>query len=74
MKDRVPVVELDKCILCGVCVEVSPTVFRENDVGYIEVTELFDYPEEEVDEAIKNCPRDCIFWQERQSPESHPEK
>lgn len=65
MKGRAPVVELDKCILCGVCVEVCPTVFRENDVGYIEVADLSDYPEEEVDEAIKNCPKDCIFWQER---------
>ncbi len=64
MKSRVPVVELDACILCGVCVEVCPGVFRENDSGYIEVAELSDYPETEVDEAIKNCPRDCIHWEE----------
>ena len=58
-----PVVELSDCILCEVCVAVYPAVFRRNDAGYIEVMELPVYPEEEVDEAIKNCPADCIFWE-----------
>ncbi|MFZ5570459.1 MAG: ferredoxin [Thermodesulfobacteriota bacterium] len=62
---KVPVVDLDECILCGVCVEVCPAVFRENDAGYIEVAELAEYPEAEVDEAAKNCPRDCIRWEDR---------
>jgi ferredoxin len=33
-----------------------------NDMGYIDVAELADYPEAEVDEAIKYCPEDCICW------------
>ena len=57
-----PVVELSECILCEVCVTVSPAVFKLNDAGFIEVIELPVYPEDEVDEAIKNCPADCIFW------------
>ena len=59
---KVPVVELSECILCGVCVEVCPAAFRLNDAGFIEVLELSSYPEAEVDEAIKNCPKDCIEW------------
>jgi ferredoxin len=43
-------------------VEVSPEVFRLNDAGYIEVTELGTYPQDEVNEAIKYCPTDCISW------------
>jgi len=58
---KIPVVELSDCIVCGVCVEVCPDVFRLNDAGYIEVIEMDAYPDQ-VDEAIKNCPADCIFW------------
>ena len=57
-----PIVELSDCISCGVCAEVSPTVFRLNDAGYIEVIEKDAYPQEEVDDAIKYCPTDCISW------------
>jgi ferredoxin len=59
-----PVVELSDCILCEVCTEICPSVFRMNDAGYVEVITLETYPEGEVDEAIKNCPKDCIFWEE----------
>lgn len=57
-----PVVELSDCIRCEVCVEVCAAVFRLNDAGYIEVAQLPSYPETEVNEAIKNCPKDCIEW------------
>lgn len=61
---KIPVVELSDCILCGVCVESCAEVFRLNEAGYIEVVDLTDYPEKDVQEAIKNCPADCIYWQE----------
>ena len=59
-----PVVDLSECILCGVCIEVEPDVFQMNEVGYIEVVAMDRYPEKAVDEAIKNCPVDCIHWQD----------
>jgi len=59
---KTPVVELGDCILCGICIEVAPSVFKLSSAGYIEVSELPVYPEGEVDEAIKNCPSDCISW------------
>ncbi len=58
-----PVVELSDCILCGVCEAVCPEVFQLNDAGYVEVAEMEDYPEDKVNEAIKNCPADCIHWE-----------
>lgn len=61
---KTPVVELSECSLCGVCVEVVPSVFRISDAGYVVVVDLPVYPEDEVDEAIKNCPEDCIYWEE----------
>jgi len=59
-----PVVELSDCIRCEVCSTVCPTVFSLNDAGFIEVSELPAYPQIEVDEAIRNCPAHCIFWEE----------
>jgi len=59
---KTPVVELGDCILCGICIEVAPSVFKSSSAGYIEISELLVYPETEVDEAIKNCPADCISW------------
>ena len=59
---KVPVVELSDCILCEVCADVCPSVFRMNDTGYVEVIDLSEYPEDDVNEAIKNCPAECISW------------
>jgi len=61
---KIPVIELSECILCGICEEVSPTVFYVSDLGYVQISELDEYPVEEVDDAIRNCPADCIFWEE----------
>jgi ferredoxin len=61
---KIPVVELSECILCGVCREVCPAVFSLNDAGFIQVADLKEYPENEVAEAIKNCPTDCIYWED----------
>jgi ferredoxin len=60
---KIPVVELSECILCEVCTSVCPSVFKINDAGFVEVTPLENYPEDQVNEAIKNCPKDCIFWE-----------
>ena len=61
---RIPDVDLSECIICEICVEMCPDVFKLNDAGYIEVVDLFLYPLYDVNEAIKNCPVDCIFWVE----------
>jgi ferredoxin len=61
---KVPAVDLSRCSLCGACIEVCPSAFRLNEAGYIEVIERISYPEIEVDEAIKYCPEDCIYWED----------
>ncbi len=62
---KIPVIDLGKCTECEGCIEVAPKVFRYNDVaGYLEVIDLEEYPQKDVDEAIKICPADCIFWEQ----------
>jgi ferredoxin len=60
----VPVINLEYCIMCEICVELAPEVFQINDMGYVEVLSSADDPSlailESVHEAIKNCPKDCI--------------
>ncbi|MCM2284246.1 MAG: ferredoxin [Desulfobacula sp.] len=58
-----PVVDLGCCILCEVCVELAPHAFNINDAGYVEVLPLVDYSDEDIREAVKNCPKDCITFE-----------
>ena len=61
----IPGIDIGSCSLCEGCIEVAPQIFQFNaNGGYMEVAELDHYPVEEVDEAIKNCPEDCIYWEE----------
>lgn len=57
-------IELSECILCEVCTEVCPSVFKLNEAGFIEVVEVSEDDETAVEEAIKYCPADCIHWDE----------
>ena len=59
-----PDIDIGACTFCMACVEVCPEVFMGNDAGYIEIIDLEEYPEKDVNEAIKYCPEDCITWQE----------
>lgn len=59
-----PVVELSECVVCEVCIDICPKVFSMNDAGFIQVNELDDYDLECVEDAVKNCPSDCIEFTE----------
>lgn len=55
-----PVVDLSECTRCGICTELYPDIFSMNNAGYVEVAELDHYSEDDVLDAVKNCPADCI--------------
>jgi len=61
---KTPVIEASQCILCEVCTTVCPSVFQFNDLGYVEIIEMAHYPQDDVNQAIQNCPKDCIYWSE----------
>lgn len=60
----VPVVDLSECVLCEICTDVCPEVFRMNDAGFVEIIELTEYPKDDVNEIIKSCLGDCISWED----------
>ena len=60
---KTPVVDLSYCILCEICVDLALHAFAINDAGFVEVLPLDDYSDEDIHEAIKNCPKDCITWE-----------
>jgi ferredoxin len=59
-----PVVDQELCTSCGVCVDLCPGVFQLNDDDLAEVTDPFGASEEEIQEAIDQCPVACITWDE----------
>ncbi|WDP91891.1 MAG: ferredoxin [Desulfobacter sp.] len=61
---KIPVLDMAECILCEVCIDLAPHAFQINDAGFVEVLPLGDYEGEEIHEAVKNCPKDCISWEE----------
>ena len=60
---RVPFIDADLCTGCELCCETVPTVFcMEGDVAT--VCDPYGADEEEIQEAIDNCPVEAISWQE----------
>lgn len=59
-----PVIDLAECTRCEGCIALCPAVFRLNEAGFLEAVDLPEYPEGEIDEAIKNCPARCIRWEQ----------
>ncbi|HEU0265332.1 MAG TPA: ferredoxin [Geobacterales bacterium] len=61
---RVPTVEQEVCISCGLCVSACPGVFRLNASGKAECFDPTGASEQEIQQAIDGCPVSCILWQE----------
>jgi ferredoxin len=61
---KIPSIDLGKCSECQGCIAVAPTIFAYNaSIGLMVVLEMDYYPPDLVEEAIKNCPEDCITWE-----------
>jgi ferredoxin len=60
---RIPFVDSDLCTGCELCVETVPSVFQiEGDVATVIDPE--GAGDDEIQEAIDNCPVEAISWQE----------
>jgi len=61
---KIPYVDQDACISCGLCVDTVPEVFRMDDDTLAEVYNPTGASEEKIQEAVDGCPVSCIYWQE----------
>ncbi|MCK4236954.1 MAG: ferredoxin [Candidatus Krumholzibacteria bacterium] len=61
--EKVPVIDPDLCTGCELCVETCPDVFEmDDDLATVSNPERAS--EEEIQEAIDNCPVEAISWRE----------
>ncbi len=61
---KIPIVDQEECTGCGLCAETCPEVFRLNEDDLAEVYNSEGASEEKIQEAIDNCPVECIHWEE----------
>jgi ferredoxin len=62
---KVPWVDQDVCISCGLCTDNVPEVFRFADNGKAEAYDPAGASEDEIqNNAIDVCPVSCIHWKE----------
>ncbi len=61
---RKPVINRDECTSCGVCAETAPNTFALDDDDLAYVKDPQGDPEDVIQEAIDNCPAECISWEE----------
>lgn len=65
MAKKVPVIDTEACIACGNCEAVCPEVFRLNEnLGHSEVIHPIDVQRDCIQDAIDQCPAQCISWEE----------
>ena len=57
-------IDQDECIGCGVCEEMCPEVFHlDPRTNKAEVVQEEGGPEDQIQEAVENCPVECIHWE-----------
>lgn len=59
---RIPVVDQEVCISCGLCISICPAVFRFNNSGRSECHNPVGASESEIQAAIDGCPVQAISW------------
>lgn len=61
---KVPVVDQNECTGCESCVDIAPNTFKMNDDDVSEVMNPTGDPEDVIQQAIDDCPAECIAWSE----------
>ena len=57
-------IDEDACTGCGICEDNCPEVFEVNDVARVKENTDFNKYEEEIKEAVEDCPSEAIHYEE----------
>ena len=58
-------IETDECIGCRLCVDLCPDIFGfDEDSDKAIILKQDEALEKGIDDAIEQCPVECIHWQE----------
>jgi ferredoxin len=61
--NKIPVVDQESCISCGLCISTCPGVFHFNSSGKSECFDPSGATEQNIQQAIDGCPVQCISWE-----------
>ncbi len=54
---------IDGCISCGLCSDLSPEVFRLEDIAVVKEDADFNANESQIKEAAESCPTEVIKYE-----------
>jgi len=57
-------IDEDACTGCGLCEDTCPEVFEINDVAVVKEDADFGNHEEEIKQAVEECPSEAIHCEE----------
>ena len=60
---KIPAVDQEVCISCGLCISICPNVFRFNNSGRSECFNPEGASEAEIQTALDGCPVQAIRWE-----------
>lgn len=62
-KKKVPIVNKEMCIGCGLCIGIAKNTFKLDDDSHAEVTKPQGDSEDKIQEAVDSCPVSAISWE-----------
>lgn len=60
---KIPSVDKEACISCGLCISICPGVFRFGKDAKAEAYNTEGADKLKIQEAVDGCPVQCISWQ-----------